>query len=117
MFKRITLFLITNLAIVFVLSIVLNLLGVGPMLDQQGLNMGSLITIAAVFGFGGSLISLAISKWTAKRMTGAVVITNPANELENWLVETVRRQAGRLISACRRWRSTMRPMSTPLPPA
>ncbi len=93
MFKRIALFMITNLAIVFVLSIVLNLLGVGPMLDQQGLNMGSLIVFASVFGFGGSLISLAISKWTAKRMTGARVITDPANELERWLVETVRRQA------------------------
>jgi heat shock protein HtpX len=93
MFKRIILFMITNLAIVFVLSIVLNLLGVGPMLDQQGLNMGSLIVFASVFGFGGSLISLVISKWTAKRMTGARVITNPSNELEHWLVETVRRQA------------------------
>lgn len=93
MFKRITLFLITNLAIVFVLSIVLNLLGVGPLLTQQGLDMTSLVVFAAVFGFGGSLISLAISKWTAKRMTGARVITNPASEVEVWLVETVRRQA------------------------
>lgn len=93
MFKRIVLFMITNLAIVFVLSIVLNLLGVGPMLDRQGLNMGSLIVFAAVFGFGGSLISLALSKWTAKRLTGAQVITNPSNEAERWLVETVRRQA------------------------
>jgi len=93
MFKRISLFMITNLAIVFVLSIVLNLLGIGPMLDQQGLNMGSLIAFAAVFGFGGSLISLVISKWTAKRMTGARVITDPSSELERWLVETVRRQA------------------------
>lgn len=93
MFKRIALFVITNLAIVFVLSIVLNLLGVGPMLDQQGLNLGSLVVFAAVFGFGGSLISLAISKWTAKRLTGARVITAPANEVEAWLVETVRRQA------------------------
>jgi heat shock protein HtpX len=93
MFKRISLFLITNLAIVFVLSIVLNLLGVGPMLDQQGLNITSLVVFAAVFGFGGSLISLAISKWTAKRLTGARVIASPANELESWLVETVRRQA------------------------
>jgi len=93
MFKRITLFLITNLAIVFVLSIVLNLLGVGPMLDQQGLNLTSLVIFAAVFGFGGSLISLAISKWTAKRLTGARVIAGPANELESWLVETVRRQS------------------------
>jgi len=93
MFKRIGLFLITNLAIVFVLSIVLNLLGVGPMLDQQGLNLTSLVVFAAVFGFGGSLISLAISKWTAKRLTGARVITNPANELEVWLFEVVRRLA------------------------
>jgi heat shock protein HtpX len=87
------LFVITNLAIVFVLSIVLNLLGVGPMLDQQGLNLTSLVVFAAVFGFGGSLISLAISKWTAKRLTGARVITTPANEMEAWLVEVVRRQA------------------------
>jgi heat shock protein HtpX len=93
MFKRIILFLITNLAIVFVLSIVLNLLGVGPMLDQHGLNMGSLIVFAAVFGFGGSLISLVISKWTAKRLTGAQVISQPTSELEHWLVEVVRRQA------------------------
>lgn len=93
MFKRISLFVITNLAIVFVLSIVLNLLGVGPMLDRQGLNLTSLVVFAAVFGFGGSLISLAISKWTAKRLTGARVIAQPANELEAWLVETVRRQA------------------------
>ncbi len=93
MFKRISLFLITNLAIVLVLSIVLNLLNVGPMLTQQGLDMTSLIIFAAVFGFGGSLISLAISKWTAKRMTGARVITSPANEVEVWLLEVVRRQA------------------------
>ncbi|MHB8057736.1 MAG: protease HtpX [Desulfuromonadaceae bacterium] len=93
MFKRITLFLITNLAIVFVLSAVLNLLGVGPMLNQQGINMTSLIVFAAVFGFGGSLISLAISKWTAKRMTGARVIVTPSSEVETWLVEVVRRQA------------------------
>lgn len=93
MFKRIGLFLITNLAIVFVLSIVLNLLGVGPMLNQQGLDLTSLVVFAAIFGFGGSLISLAISKWTAKRLTGAQVITTPANELEVWLIEVVRRQA------------------------
>jgi len=93
MFKRITLFLITNLAVVFILSIILNLLGVGPMLTQQGLDMTNLIVYAAVFGFGGSLISLALSKWTAKRLTGAQVITNPANEVEVWLVEVVRRQA------------------------
>jgi heat shock protein HtpX len=93
MFKRIALFMITNLAIVFVLSLVLNLLGVGPMLNQQGIDMTSLVVFAAVFGFGGSLISLAISKWTAKRLTGAIVITTPANEMEIWLLEVVRRQS------------------------
>ena len=93
MFKRIFLFLITNLAIVFILSLVLNLLGVGPMLTEQGIDLTSLILFAAVFGFGGSLISLAISKWTAKRLTGARVITSPANEVEVWLLEVVRRQA------------------------
>lgn len=95
MFKRIILFIITNLAIVFVLGIVLNLLGVGRILDEQGvgLDLGNLIIFAAVFGFGGSLISLAISKWTAKRLTGATVITQPSNEMESWLVRTVAMQA------------------------
>lgn len=95
MFKRVMLFIITNLAIVFVLGIVLSLLGVGRILDQQGigLDLANLIVFAAVFGFGGSLISLAISKWTAKRMTGARVINTPANEVEAWLVQAVERQA------------------------
>jgi len=95
MLKRVMLFIITNLAIVFILSIVLNLLGVGQILDQQGvaLDMRSLVIFATVFGFGGSLISLAISKWTAKRLTGAKVITSPSNDVEMWLVQTVGRQA------------------------
>ncbi len=95
MFKRVILFLITNLAIVLVLGIVLNLLGVGRILDEQGLGLDltNLIVFAAVFGFGGSLISLAISKWTAKRITGARVITEPSSEVEGWLVRTVSRQA------------------------
>jgi heat shock protein HtpX len=95
MFKRVMLFLITNLAIVFVLGIVLNLLGVSRILDEQGLglNLTNLIVFAAVFGFGGSLISLAISKWTAKRLTGARVITAPSSEVEAWLVQTINRQA------------------------
>jgi heat shock protein HtpX len=95
MFKRVILFVITNLAIVFILSIVLSLLGVGQILDQQGvgLDLRSLMIFAAVFGFGGSLISLAISKWTAKRLTGARVIASPSNDAEMWLVQTVRRQA------------------------
>ncbi|MRR06810.1 MAG: protease HtpX [Deltaproteobacteria bacterium] len=95
MFKRVVLFLVTNLAIVFVLGIVLNLLGVGRILDEQGvgLDLTNLIIFAAVFGFGGSLISLAISKWTAKRLTGARVITTPSSEVEAWLVQIVSRQA------------------------
>jgi len=95
MFKRVILFVITNLAIVFILSIVLSLLGVGQILDQQGvgLDLRSLVIFAAVFGFGGSLISLAISKWTAKRLTGARVIESPSTDAEMWLVQTVRRQA------------------------
>ena len=91
--KRIFLFLATNLAIVVVLSLSLRLLGVEPYLTQQGLNPGSLLVFAAVMGMGGSFISLAISKWTAKRMTGAQVIESPATSTELWLVETVRRQA------------------------
>jgi len=97
MFKRVMLFVVTNLAIVLVLGVVLNLLGVGRILDEQGvgLDLNNLIIFAAVFGFGGSLISLAISKWTAKRLTGAHVITSPSNEAEAWLVQTVSRQAAK----------------------
>jgi heat shock protein HtpX len=93
--KRVALFLATNLAIIVVLSITLRLLGFERILDEQGVNLdiNSLLLFAAVFGFGGSFISLAMSKWTAKRMTGAHVITQPRNDVERWLVDTVRRQA------------------------
>jgi len=93
--KRILLFLATNLAIVVVLSITLRLLGVEKILDAQGtdLNINSLLIFAAVFGFGGSFMSLALSKWTAKRFTGAQVIEMPRNAHEHWLVTTVQRQA------------------------
>ena len=93
--KRILLFLATNLAIVVLLGIVLRLLGVESILDESGtgLNLGSLLIFAAVFGFAGSFISLAISKWTAKRMMGVRVIAQPANATESWLVNTVRNQA------------------------
>lgn len=92
--KRIFLFLATNLAIVLVLSITLRLLGVDRILDEQGvgLDFNKLLILSAVLGFGGSLFSLAISKWTAKRMMGVRVIAQPANAAETWLVETVRRQ-------------------------
>lgn len=93
--KRVALFVITNLAIVIVLGLVLSLFGVGRILDEQGtgLDLNNLLIFAAIFGFGGSLTSLAISKWTAKRMTGAQVITSPRNEVEVWLVQTVSAQA------------------------
>lgn len=93
--KRIMLFLATNLAIMIVLSISLRLLGVESILDEQGvdLNLNSLLIFAAVFGMGGSFISLAISKWMAKRTMGAQVIEQPRDEVERWLVNTVRRQA------------------------
>lgn len=95
MFKRIVLFLITNLAVLFVLNITMRILGVDRMLAQSGggLNLSALLLVAGVIGFGGSLFSLAISKWSAKFMTGAKVIDTPHTEAEHWLVETVRRQA------------------------
>ncbi|MGO1068244.1 protease HtpX [Lysobacter sp. CA199] len=91
MFKRIALFLATNLAVLALLSIVMAVLqGVfGIRLN----NTGGLLVMATVFGFGGSFISLAMSKWLAKRSTGAYVIEQPRNETERWLVDTVRRQA------------------------
>jgi heat shock protein HtpX len=91
--KRIVLFLATNLAIVLVLSISMRLLGVEPYLNAQGLNLGSLLIFAAVMGFGGAFISLAISKWMAKKSVGAQVITAPRTPTEQWLVQTVARQA------------------------
>jgi heat shock protein HtpX len=93
--KRVFLFLATNIAVLVVLSIVLSLIGFEGILDEQGvdLDLGQLLIFAALFGFGGSFVSLAISKWSAKRMTGAKVITQPSGPVETWLFETVRRQA------------------------
>jgi heat shock protein HtpX len=94
-FKRIVLFLVTNLAVLFVLNITMRLLGVDRLLAQSGggLNLGALLVFAGIIGFGGALFSLAISKWSAKFMTGARVIDAPQTQAEHWLVETVRRQA------------------------
>jgi heat shock protein HtpX len=93
--KRIVLFVVTNLAIIFVLNVTMRLLGVDRILEQSGggLNLTALLVFAGVIGFGGALISLAMSKWSAKFMTGAKVIESPRTEAEQWLVETVRRQA------------------------
>lgn len=91
--KRVVLFVLTNLAILLVLSLAVQLLGLEPHLADAGLNLGSLLAFSAVFGMGGAFISLAISKWSAKRMVGARMIEQPATQDERWLVDTVRRQA------------------------
>ena len=91
--KRIFYFLVTNLAIVFVLSITMRLLGVEPFLNANGLNLNSLLIFAAVMGFGGAFISLAISKWSAKQMSGAVTIDNPKTPDEIWLLNIVKKQS------------------------
>jgi heat shock protein HtpX len=87
--KRIILFLGTNLAILVVLSVVCRLLGIDQWLAAQGSGLSALLAFAAVFGFGGALISLAISKWMAKTAMGVQVIQNPTTPAERWLVETV----------------------------
>ncbi|WP_240097847.1 protease HtpX [Thermomonas flagellata] len=87
MFKRVFLFLATNLAVLALVSIVMSILGVNPQA------FGGLLVMAALFGFGGAFVSLLMSKWVAKRTTGAHVIAQPSNEVERWLVDTVRRQA------------------------
>ena len=89
--KRIALFLATNLAIVLVLSVTMRLLGVEPYLNANGLNLTSLLIFAAVMGFGGSFISLAISKWSVKKSMGVHVIDAPSNSTEVWLMETIRK--------------------------
>jgi len=93
--KRIFLFILTNLAVVFVISITLRLLGVDRWVTETGgINFTALLVLSAVIGFAGSLVSLLMSKWSAKRMVGATVIENPQDPTERWLVDTVRKQAG-----------------------
>jgi heat shock protein HtpX len=87
--KRILLFVATNIAIVVVLSVVAHLLGIDKYLDARGGSLGGLLMFAALFGFGGSLISLAISKWMAKKAMGVRVITQPSNATETWLLNAV----------------------------
>jgi heat shock protein HtpX len=91
--KRVVLFLLTNLAVLVVVSIVGNVLGVSRLTAQYGIDYQGLLILCAVMGFTGAFVSLAMSKWIAKRATGAQVITQPRNQLESWLFTTVRRQA------------------------
>jgi heat shock protein HtpX len=89
--KRIVLFLLTNFAVLIVLGVVLSILM--PILGLDQSSNGGLLFICAVFGMGGSFISLAMSKWLAKRSVGARVIEQAKTETERWLIATVRRQA------------------------
>jgi len=100
--KRIALFLATNIAVMVVLAVVMRLLGIESILNESGtaLDLRSLLVFSAVIGFAGSGISLLMSKWIAKRMTGARVIAEPRNQVEHWLVETVRRQADQAGIRC-----------------
>lgn len=92
---RILLFLATNAAILVVISIVFNLLGLKSVLDQQGVNLdlNALLIVSGIIGMTGSVISLAMSKWMAKSSMGVRVIDHPGNTTEKWLADTVRRQA------------------------
>jgi len=91
--KRVVLFIATNLAVMLVLTIVVQVLGLDRYLIGQGMNLGGLLAFAAVFGFGGAFISLALSKWMAKMAMGVRVIEQPATSAEQWLVATVARLA------------------------
>ena len=93
--KRIVLFLVTNFAVMLVLSVVLNLLGVDRFLNANGLNVGMLLVFSLVIGFGGSIISLLISKPMAKWSTGAKVIDGTEGPEERWLVNTVTKLAAK----------------------
>ena len=107
--KRIFLFILTNLAVVFVINITLRLLGVDRILNQSGgINFNALLVMSLVIGFSGSIISLLMSKWSAKRMVGAQVIeirqTRPSAGWSKPCVVWPPQPA----SACRKWRSMMR---------
>ena len=93
--QRIFLFLLTNIAIMVILSVTLRVLGIESLLAENGsdLNLNALVIFSGIFGFGGAFISLAISKWMAKRMTGAIVIDSPSNNVEKWLLDTVKKQS------------------------
>jgi heat shock protein HtpX len=93
--KRIVLFLLTNLAIMLVLGVVAQLFGIDRYLQVHGANLGGLLVYSALFGMGGSFISLALSKWMAKRSMGVEVIEHASNPTEQWLLDTVRAQAQR----------------------
>ncbi|HEV8443358.1 MAG TPA: protease HtpX [Steroidobacteraceae bacterium] len=91
--KRVFLLIATNLAVIFLLTLVMQVFGIDEWLARRGTNYQGLLVMAAIFGFGGAFISLALSKVMAKTMMGVRVIQQPASEAERWLVETVRAHA------------------------
>ena len=93
--KRIFLFVLTNLAVMLVLGLVANLLGLNRFLSASGLNLGALLGFAAVMGFGGAIISLLISKPMAKWSTSAQVINDSPDATHQWLVSSVARFAAK----------------------
>lgn len=93
--KRVFLFVMTNLAVMVLLTIVARVFGLDQYLAGTGLNLGGLLIFAALFGFGGAFLSLLISKWSAKRAMGVQVITQPRNATEAWLLNTVKQHADR----------------------
>ena len=93
--KRMVLFLATNIAVLVVLSVIINIFGLDRWLTAEGINYTSLLVFSAVIGFGGAIISLLISKWMAKMSTGAKVIDGSEGTSEFWLVETVKKLAAK----------------------
>ncbi|MCY3841627.1 MAG: protease HtpX [Gammaproteobacteria bacterium] len=91
--KRVALFLLTNIAILTVASLAFSLFGITDALVANGFDPAGMLLFCALFGFGGAFVSLALSKWMAKRATGAAVIDAPRNAAERWLLDTVARQS------------------------
>ena len=87
---RAVLFIMTNLAVIAIMSVILSLFGANRFLNEQGLNLGSLLIFSIIIGFTGSFFSLLISKPMAKWTTGAKVIQQPENSFEHWLLKTVK---------------------------
>ncbi|MBE0514867.1 protease HtpX [Sulfurimonas sp.] len=95
MFKRVGLFLAANLAVIVVISIIVNIFGLNKFLNENGLDLGSLFLFSLVVGFAGSIISLLMSKQMAKRAVGALAITNPTNQEELWLMDSVAKMSAK----------------------
>jgi heat shock protein HtpX len=110
--KRISLFILTNLAVMLVLGLAVNLLGLNRFLSANGLNLGQLLGFSLVMGFGGAFISLLISKPMAKRSVGAVVINDSQDPTHMWIVQTVARFADKAGI-----KMPTRASPTPSPPA